>query len=206
MSDFTTGALTTCLTHSAVTHPGHVLGAEVTVTDGAIKAYIWLYHGFTEAAANTNPGHFSIMTKGGAAGADHLFTEVARLAAFSGTPVLATIDLTEAIGETTLGTVNGEGANMTDGELVYITDATAVSDGEWHYLLNKAPDGDSVLIAEPLTAAKANADEISSKADAWMYVLPLAGVTEWAIYFSHRGTTGANCHVLGQFREVTDFA
>jgi len=206
MSKFTVGSLTDCLTHTAITHPGHLLGAEVTVTAGAIAAYIYLYHGASEAAANTNPGHFSIMAKGGAAGADHTFAEVARLGTLAGTSIFATIDVTEAVGQTTLGTTNGEGANMTDGELVYITDATATADGEWHYLLNKAPDGDSVLIAEELTAAKASGDEITSLASAFLYILPLAGVTEWAVYFSHRGGTGANCHVFGEYREVTDFA
>lgn len=206
MSDFTAAAVATCLTHTAVTHPGHVLGAEVTVTDGAIAAYIWLYHGAIEAAANTNPGFFSIMTKPEAAGTDEGFAEVARLGTLAGTSVFTTINATEAVGQTTLTTISGEGASMTDGELVYITDATSTADGEWHYVLDKAPSATTVLIAEPLVNAKASADEITSLASAFMYVLPLAGVVEWAVYFSHRGGTGANCDVFGRFIEVTDFA
>ena len=207
MSKFTVGALTDCLTHTAITHPGHVNApGEVTVTAGAISAYIWLYHGFTEATVNTNPGHFSIMTKGGVAGADHTFSEVARFTADAGLPVLANLDATEAIGQTTLTTVSGEGATLTDGELVYITDVTAVTDGEWHYILDKAPSATTVLIAEELTAEKTSSDNILTLANAWMYVLPLAGVTEWVVYFSHRGAIGADCDVFGEFREVTEFA
>ena len=205
MSDFTVEAVATCLTHTAVTHPGDVEGAEVTVTDGAMFAYIWLYHGFSEATANTNPGFFLVMTKPEAAGNDEGYAEITRFTVSSGTPVFTTVNATEAAGETTLTTVSGEGASMTDGELVYITDATATADGEWHILRDKAPSATTVLISEGLENAKASADEITSLAQSWMYILPLAGVAEWKVMFSHRGATGANCHVFGRYIEVTDF-
>ena len=208
MAGFTIGSVTDCLIHSAVTHPSQVNGDEVTVTGGAIAAYIWLYHGATEAAANTNPGYFMILTKPEAAGTDEGYAEVTRLTTQPGTSTFATINATEAIDQTDLTTVAGEGANLTNGELVYITDATATADGEWHILLDGTNGGSAtqMLIDEGLIKAKASADEITDLASAFMFVLPLAGVVEWKVIFSHHGATGANCDVFGRYIEVTGFA
>jgi len=208
MSDFTTGSKTDCLTHQHVTHPASALGADITVTEGAISAYIWLYHGFIEDANNTNPGFFSIQTKAEAAGTDEGWTEVQRItaktiAAAGYAP--CTISATEAVGQTTLSTTSGEGAaNLTDGEMVYIQD-TVVIDGEWHWIEQKDPTATTVELMEGLVNEKLTSDEIWPEAEAWMYVLTLAGVVEWRVVFSHRGTLGANVAVWGNYIEVTDF-
>jgi len=187
MSDYTKAAVADCFTHQLVTHPTAVAGSTISVTDGAIEAYIWIYQGYTEAIANATPPHFSLMTKGAASGADHLWAEHRRFGCKTGTPVLATIDATEAIGQTVLDTTNGEGANLDDGELVFITDATGVGDSEWNYVLDKDTSADAVTMAFPLTAAKAANDEITTLASAWLYILPLAGMTQWQLLFTHHG-------------------
>jgi len=206
MSDFTVGSLTDCLTHDEQNHPFSVAGVDVTVTDGAIAAYIYLLHALIENADHDGTAFFSIQTKGEAAATDESWVEVFRVSPGGGTPILCTIDTTEAIGQTTLGTVNGEGTNLTNGEQVYIQDAGGATDGEWHWILDKAPDADSVVIAEGLVNAKANADEIYSLAESWMYILPLAGVTEWRVVYNNRGASGDNTAFWGRYKEVTDFA
>ena len=111
MSDFTKAAVADCFTHQLITHPTAVAGTKISVTDGAISAYIYIYQGYTEAIANASPPHFSLMTKAAASGADHLWAEHTRFYCKSGTPVLATLDATEAVGQTVLDTENGDGAS-----------------------------------------------------------------------------------------------
>ncbi len=208
MSDFTIGAKADCLTHSHVTHPGSVLGPDITKTLGAIAAYIWLYHGIIEDSDNDNPGFFSIQTKAEAAGADEGWTEVARFTAKTikaASFVPTTINATEAAGQTTLTTISGEGAaGLTDGEMVYIEDGTVV-DGEWHWIEDKAPSATTVELMEALVNGKVATDEIWPDAEGWQYVLDLTGVVEWRVVISHRGAIAANSAVWANYIEVTDF-
>lgn len=207
MSDFTVGNLTDCIAKEAITHPGVGTPIDITVTDGAIAAYIWIYHASVEATANTNPGWFSIQTKGDPAGTEGSWSEVARFTATTTAAALANITATEPVNETTMATTSGEGDSaLTDGELVYIEDATGISSGEYHWISDRSPTATTVLLAEGLDFEKQSGDDIWSQADAWQYILSLAGVTEWRVAFFHRAGTGANVHIWAQYREVTDFA
>ena len=200
MTDFTVTTVADNIAHQRLTHPAHVIGTTETPAEGSILAKIWMYHALHEATANTNPGSFYIQTRGESV--NDQWMSVAQFTVSNGTSATSALDATEAIGVTSISITSS--ASFAAGDYIYIDDATANTDDEWHQIVQVDSVGTDLLIASGLVAAKASGDDAWTLAEGFYLELDLAGVFEWRTVYIHRGTTGANVALWVRFIEVTD--
>lgn len=193
MADYTKTAARTLIAHQAVTHPGFVLGSEVDVS-ALIAAGIFLYHGYTEAVANTNPGTFYIQGSPLAAGDDE-WMDIVSFTANTDTPADETLGGTEAIGSKSMGVAATAG--FTAGDLIYIHDVGTEADSEWHRV-QEIITNTSIELIDGLEVAKDVSDHIYGSAQAWFHMLDLAPLMRVRCLFMHEGTTGANVAIMAK--------
>ncbi len=189
------------VTHSATALTSSVIGSVITPTVGALLARIGIFHGFREATANTNPQIILIQTRLEASN-DQWIDNLA-LTTTNGTPITTDITATEPIGEDDLAvTATGSFAN---GDKVYIDDATADTDDEWHTI--RVNQSSTVMtIAAGLVNAKAAGDDVYSLAESWDYEMSLAGVLEYRAVYLNNGATAANTAIWVRTVEVSAIA
>lgn len=201
MANFTVTTVADTIAKQRLAHPGHVIGTTEVPAEGSILAKIWMYHALHEVQVNTNPGSFYIQTRGEAV--NDQWMSVAQFTVSDGTA--ATIDLTatEAIGETVLAVSNSSG--FAAGDYIFVDDATADTDDEWHLIAQIDSVGTDLTLAEGLVAAKASGDDAWTLAEGFYYELNLAGVFEYRVVYIHRGGTGADVALWVRFVEATDF-
>ena len=183
---------TVILTHQAITHPASAVGTELDV-DGMLAATLVLYHGFVEAAANTNPGTFFVFTSPSAAGNED-WAVIAKFTAAAVTPDDETLSGAEAQGQTVLGVAATAGFAAED--VLYIQDTGVVADGEWNRC-EQIVANVSIDIIWGLANAKDNADIIYNDAEIFVCQVDCTAVTRILVVFQHEGAAGANVHVKG---------
>lgn len=209
MADFTRGSVTDAIAHQHVTHAAEgasalVVGADQTITDGAMWAKIELFHGFTEAAANTNPGSFYIQTSLEASGVEDAWLIDAQfLIAEVGTPADEALDAQEVAGTAAIAVTFTAGFVADD--LIYITDSTADNNSEWHQISHIVTDT-TVNLVDDLDFQKEIGDVIFGSAEHFRHTLDLSGIAKWRVIFKHQGAAGANVAIRARYIEVTDFA
>lgn len=179
------------LTHQAVTHPGSVYGADQDVAT-KLGVTIFMSAGFSEAAANTNPGSFIVQIKGQETG-DEDWYEIQRFTiGETGTPADEALTATEPIGETVLAVAATAGFAALDN--IYILHTT-LANSEWAKLEKIATDA-SLTLTDGLTSEQtAAASTAFGSAQRFAMYLSLTGVDTFRVIFMHEGGTGANMHV-----------
>lgn len=206
MAKFTVVAVADMIAHQRVTHSAtalssSVIGSVITPTAGSILARIAIFHGFREATANTNPQTILVQTRLEAS--NDQWIDSLKLVTTDGTPITTDITATEPVGEDDLAVTAT--ASFANGDKVYIDDATADGDDEWHSIrVNQS--GTVMTIAENLVAAKASGDDVYSLAESWDLELSLAGVLEYRAVYLNNGATAANTAIWIRTVEVSAFA
>lgn len=181
------------LTHQAATHPATIVGSAI---DSRTKraAVLFLYHGYVEAAADTNPGSFLVQVRpdaGDGSVLEHWIT-VAEFIAKGTTPDTEAMTATEPIGETTLACASTTGFAVRD--LLYIQDTTTLADSEWGECKTFVANTNIQLI-DGLTVQKDSADVIWNDASKFVCALDLNGIESFRVVWTHEGAAGANGHV-----------
>lgn len=190
MADITKTEDIVMLAHQAVTHPATITGTEQDFAD-ELAATIVCYHGFVEAAANTNPGTFYVLISPSSAGNEDWAT-AAEFTATTGTPDDETLSGAEAQGSTVLEVAATAG--FAAGDHIYIQDTGVVADGEWSWV-EQIVVNTSIDIIWGLANAKDNADIIYNDAEIFICQLDLTSVARVLVIFQHEGAAGANVHV-----------
>lgn len=202
MANFTVTPVFDLIAHQRVAHPGSVIGSARTPADGSISAKIWLYHALREVQVNTNPGTFFVQTRGEAVN-DQWLT-VAPFLTSNLTAATSALTATEAIGVTEIAITSS--ASFKAGDYIYIDDATADTDDEWHHISEiDGGAGTDLTLAEGLVAAKASGDDAWTGAEGFYLPLSLVGVFEYRVIYIHQGATGADTAIWVRGIEATDF-
>ena len=181
------------LAHQAATHPTTIVGSAISaLTKRAVT--IFMYHGYVEAAADTNPGKFKVQVRPNAGGGsvNEDWQTVAEFTAKGTTPDTEAMTATEPQGETTLAVADTTGFVAED--QLYIQDTTTVADSEWAEC-QEIVTNTSILLIDGLTNAKDSSDVIWNDASKFMCSLDLGTIESFRVIWSHEGATGANGHV-----------
>lgn len=183
----------TLLALQAVTHPVTVVGIELDILT-IIRIGFTLFHGFVEAAANTNPGKFFAQVSN--ASADNV--DWATLFSFvvnSGTPDSEVMTALEPIGEKVMAV--GATAGFVAEDDLFLFDIDTPANSEW----NKCQEivtNTSINLVDGLKTAKPVAGSGSIIFND-TFVLPVSlDVTAWTrfrLLYIHEGTTGANGYI-----------
>jgi len=200
-------AVADAIAHQHVTHQNSVYGADIIAsagfTAGALWAYIHMFHGFTEAASNADPGSFYVQTSLEGAGVDDAWANVAIFPATIVTPSDEALDAQEVAGTSVLAVTATAGFVAND--LIYITDSSADNLSEWHQI-DIIDTNVSINLVDDLDNQKEIGDTIFSDAEHFTFPLDLSGIAKWRVIFKHEGTTGANVAIRARFIEVAAFA
>lgn len=185
------------LSHQAATHPTTIVGSAIDCRTKR-AATIFLYHGYVESAADTNPGKFLVQIRPDAG--DGTVTEnwqtVIELTVKGTTPDTEAMTATEPIGETTLAVASTTGFAVED-EL-YIQDTTTLADSEWAKCKTFVANTNIQLI-DGLTVAKDSADVIWNDASKFVVTLDLNSIESFRVVWTHEGAVGANGHVKADY-------
>ena len=181
------------LAHQAATHPTTLVGSAIDCRTKR-RAVIFLYHGYVEATADTNPGKFLVQVRpdaGDGTVLEHWIT-VVELAVKGTTPDTEAMTATEPAAETVLAVASTTGFAVED-EL-YIQDTTTLADSEWAKCRTFATNT-SITLVDGLTTQKDSADVIWNDASKFIVPLDLDAVESFRVVWIHEGATGANGHV-----------
>lgn len=181
------------LTHQAATHPTTIVGSAIDCRT-KIAATLFLFHGYVEATADTNPGKFLVQVRpdsGDGTALEHWVT-VAELPAAGTTPDTEAMTATEPVAETVLACASTSGFAVED-EL-YIQDTGTLTDSEWAKLRTLVTNT-SITLVDGLTNQKDSADVIWNDARKWVVPLDLNGIESFRVVWTHEGAVGANGHV-----------
>lgn len=183
----------TVLAHQAAAHPTTIVGSAINCATKK-EATIFLYHGYVEAAADTNPGKFLIQIRpdDGAGSVNEHWITVLELTAKGTTPDDENMTATEPIGETVMAVASTTGFAI--GDELYIQDTTTLADSEWATLRSLVTNTSLTLI-DGLTVAKDSADKIFNDASRWAIRLDLNAVESFRVVWTHEGAAGADGHI-----------
>ena len=184
------------LAHQAAAHPITIVGSSIAaLTKRSVT--IFMYHGYIEAAADTNPGKFKVQIRpdaGDGSVNEHWIT-VAEFLAKGTTPDSEVMTAIEGVGVKVLAVAATAGFVAED-EL-YIRDIDTTADSEWAEC-QEIVTNTSIDILDGLTAEKSTAGNgciIFNDASRFMGVLDLNGNETYRVIWSHEGGTGADGHV-----------
>lgn len=183
----------TVLSHQAATHPTTIVGSAIDCRTKR-AAVLFLFHGYVEATADTNPGKFLVQVRpdaGDGTVLEHWIT-VVELLAKGTTPDTEAMTATEPAAETVMAVASTTGFVVED-EL-YIQDTGTLADSEWAKLRSLVTNT-SLTLVDGLTTQKDSADVIWNDASKFVVSLDLNGVESFRVVWMHEGATGANGHV-----------
>jgi len=181
------------LAHQAAAHPITIVGASMDARTKR-RVVLFMYHGFVEAAANTNPGTFLVQIRpdAGDGSVNEHWKTVAEYVVKDTTPDTEAMTATEPAAETVLAVAATAGFVARD--LLYIQDAGELADSEWAECQEIVTDT-SINLVDGLTTEKDNADVIWNDASRFVCALDLNGIESYRVIWSHEGAAGANGHV-----------
>lgn len=183
----------TLLSLQAVTHPVTVVGTELDIST-IIRLGFTLFHGFSEAAANTNPGTFFAQVNN-ASSDDVDWATIWPFVVNSGTPDDEAMTALEPAGETSLAVVATAGFVAED-EL-FVLDIDTPANSEW----NKCQEITGTPTIEIIDGLKTAKPVVGSGSHIYndAFKLPVSlDVTAWTrfrLLYMHEGTTGANAFI-----------
>jgi hypothetical protein len=181
------------LAHQAVTHPVTIVGSSIAaLTKKAVT--IFMFHGFAEAGANTNPGKFKVQIRpdAGDGSVNEHWVTIATFVTSSNTTVSEAFTATEAAGVKVCAVSSTTGFAAED--KVYIRHTTLAS-SEWAEI-QEIVTNTSIDILDGLTAEQtAAASTFFSDATNFICSLNLNANESYRVIWSHEGATGMNGHV-----------
>ena len=180
------------IAHQAATHPTTIVGSAVSCLT-KMGVTIFMYHGYVEAAADTNPGSFKVQVRpdaGDGSVTEHWST-VATFTTPGTTPDTEAMTATEPVGETTLACASTTGFAVDD--LLYIQHTTLAS-SEWAECKTFVANTNVQLI-DGLTTEQTNTSVIWNDASRFICALDLRANESFRVVWSHEGATGANGHI-----------
>jgi hypothetical protein len=184
------------LAHQAATHPTTIVGSAIDCR-AKRAATLFLFHGYVEATADTNPGKFLVQVRpddGAGSVTEHWIT-VLELVAKGTTPDTEAMTATEPVGETVMAVASTTGFAAED-EL-YIQHTTLAS-SEWAKCRTFATNT-SITLVDGLTTQQDNTSVIWNDASKFVVALDLNGVESFRVVWTHEApgptTAGANGHV-----------
>lgn len=184
------------LAHQAAAHPITIVGSSI---DARTKrsVTIFMYHGYIEAVADTNPGKFKVQVRPDAGDSsinEHWIT-VAEFVVKGTTPDDEAMDAIEPIGEKVLAVTLTAGYAAED--ILYIRDIDTLADSEWAECQEIVTDT-SIDILDGLTVEKSTAGSgciIFNDASRFVCALDLNANETYRVIWSHEGATGADGHI-----------
>lgn len=181
------------LSHQAATHPVTIVGSAINCSTKR-AAVLFLFHGYVEATADTNPGKFLVQVRpdDGSGSVNEHWITVFEGTAKGTTPDTEAMTATEPVGETSLAVASTTGFAVED-EL-YIQDTGTLADSEWAKCKTFVSNTNIQLI-DGLTTQKDSADVIWNDASKFVVALDLNGIESFRVVWQHEGATGANGHV-----------
>jgi hypothetical protein len=186
------------LAHQAATHPTTIVGSAVScLTKRA--ATIFLYHGYVEATADTNPGKFLVQVRpdAGDGSVTENWVTAVELPARGTTPDTEAMTATEPVGETVMAVASTTGfADNTEDEL-YIQHTT-LANSEWAKKRTYSANT-SITLIDGLTNEQTNTSVIWNDASKFVVTLDLNSVESFRVVWIHEGATGANGHVKSDY-------
>lgn len=185
------------ISHQAATHPTTIVGSAVDCRTKR-AATIFLYHGYVEAAADTNPGKFLVQIRpdAGDGSVTENWVTVVELSAKGSTPDTEAFTATEPVGETTLACASTAGFAVED-EL-YLQDTGTLADSEWAKCKTFVANT-NVQTIDGLTNQKDSSDVIWNDASKFVVTLDLNAVESFRVVWTHEGAAGANGHVKADY-------
>lgn len=180
------------LSHQAATHPTTIIGSSIDCTT-KISATLFLFHGYVEATADTNPGRFLIQVRpdpGNGSVNEHWIT-VMEMISKGTTPDDENMTATEPVGETVLACASTTGFAVNDP--IYIQNTT-LADSEFAQV-RSIQTNTSLTIVEGLTVQQTNTSKIFNDATLAIFWLDLTAISSYRVIWTHEGATGANGHV-----------
>ena len=181
------------LTHQAATHPITIVGSSIAaLTKRSVT--IFMYHGYVEAVADTNPGKFKVQVRpdaGGGSVNEHWIT-IAEYVVKGTTPDSEALTATEGIGEKVLAVASTTGFAAED--LLYILHTT-LENSEWAECQEFVSNTSIDIIDGLTTEQTAAASTIFNDASKFVCSLNLNANESYRVIWSHEGGTGANGHV-----------
>jgi hypothetical protein len=183
----------TVLAHQAATHPTTIVGSWIDCRSKR-AAVIFMYHGYVEAAADTNPGSFKVQTRpdaGDGSVTEHASTLVP-FTAKGTTPDTEAMTATEPVGETVMAVASTTGFAVDD--ILYIQDTGVLADSEWAECRTFSANT-SITLIDGLTNQKDSSDVIWNDGSRFVCGLNLNGIESFRVVWSHEGAAGANGHV-----------
>lgn len=185
MADYTHSSPIDIIPKAPHAHPTTLAGTPQSAA-GKLGVQLSVFHGFIEAAANTNAGKFLIQTTPDSAG-NFGWVTTKELRTFSGTPDEIVLTDGEPGGETVIAV--GSTTGFEAGQVCVVEGPFNAY--EW-VLLQEISAGTSVTVVDPLSFGHGNGDSIWNEAQVWSYFLDLKGVERYRVIYFHEGATGAD--------------
>lgn len=189
MADLTQSATLELLEHQEITHPGNVVGPDVNcATWLSIQITVWL----ASIETTANAAGVAVILQGSSETSGNDWFDLYR---FTGPTVASETEVmtaTEPTGEKVLAVAST--TNLTVGDLIYIKDDTAVTDGEWHEIVAVVTNT-SVAIMDGLAVEKVANDDIYDQASRWSIRIELDGIKRIRACVVHQAATGSDQRV-----------
>lgn len=179
---------TVVLAHQLATNPTTIISAAQDVSS-KISCTLFLFHGFIEAAANTDPQKWYVQASAAASGNEDWANLLDYTIDETGTP--AREALTGAEADDTLAVASTTG--FAAGDTVYIEDSGTLADGEWGQVESIVTDTTIDLI-DTLTAAKDAADFVNA-AQIFVAQIDLSAIGRLRVIYANEGATAADSHI-----------
>lgn len=184
------------ITHQSVVHPTTVVSSWIDCRTKK-AAVIFMYHGFVEAAANTNSGKFIVQIRpdtGEGAATEHAIS-VYEFLTNTGTPDTEAMTATEPVADTSLAVASTTGFTLTapDNQL-YLQDTAVLANSEWAEMKTFTANT-NIQLMSGLTNQKDNTSVIWNDASRFICALNLDSVESFRVVWTHEGTTGTNGHI-----------
>lgn len=181
------------ITHQVSTHPTTIVSTtQAAATKRMVR--IFMFHGYVEATADTNPGSFKVQInpEDSASSVNEHWITVGQYTARGTTPDTEAFTATEPAGETVLAVASTTGFAVDD--LLYLQDTGTLADSEWAEC-RKFASNTSITLVDGLTTQKDSADVIWNDASRFQHDLNLEAGEQWRVVWSHEGATGADGHI-----------
>lgn len=193
MSDATQSATQTIIAHAALTHPNMIEGTPVAVAT-FFSGVITIRIANVEVTANATGVMAWIQGSFETSGDDAWFNLI-KLDGSTTASETEAMTATEPVGETSIACAST--ANLLVGDLIYLQDASVVTDGEWHKIVKVVPSNSvSISIDYGLAVQKDSSDFIWTEADMWAVHINCEALKRVNVLIVHEAATGANLHVL----------